>query len=510
MPSSKSVARPTVLVVLDGWGISPETENNGVALAKTPNYDRLSQEYPMTTLEASGLAVGLPEGQIGNSEVGHMTIGAGSVLYQDLVRIDRDISTGDFALNPAFQQAIDHVRQTNGKVHLIGLISNGGVHSHERHLSATLELLAKADVPTVIHAILDGRDCPRDQGAASIAKLEQQIKSLGHGQIASLCGRYFAMDRDNNQERTALAWQAIAHHKAKKQLALTDDLHAALQAEYQTNCFDEMMPPIVVGEANATNLLEAGDAVIMTNFRPDRARQLAELINNEVTALNLCLVTMTDYGVAKQAIIAYQPKVVNTCLAAEISRAGLKQLHIAESEKYAHATYFLNGGRETEHAGETFKLIESRKDVKTHDEAPEMRAAEITEAALEGLEQYDFIFINYANPDMVGHTANQSAIITAIETVDRELGRLVEAVLSHQGQLMVIADHGNAEVMIDHQTGQPHTAHTTNQVPCIIINQIPKKLKTSGGLADVAPTVLELMGLPTSQEMSGQSLLLAG
>ena len=502
---------PVALVVLDGWGIGQPGEHNGIDRAKTPNFDRLASTYPYTTLKASGEAVGLPEGQIGNSEVGHMTIGAGTILYQDLVRIDKDISCGQFQHNPVFVGAFEHAKTHGSQLHIMGLLSCGGVHSHEDHLFATLRAAAAYGLKkVVIHVFLDGRDCNRTDGQNSLAKLEALIAELGVGAIATMSGRYWGMDRDKNWDRIDKAFNAIWFGTADLVCPIGKSPSHTASECYTREEYDELIEPYVIHKADGgTYTVQEHDAIIFTNFRPDRARQLSQKIGEHVVSMDLHFVTMTDYGIDCHNSVAYTPMEPQTSLAETISKAGLKQLHMAETDKYAHATYFLNGGKEETHKGEEFLMIPSRKDVKTHNEAPEMKAKELTDAAVERLDAFDFIFINYANPDMVGHTADQPAIITAIETVDRELGRLADAVLAKNGQLIVIADHGNAEEMVDLKTGNPHTAHTTNPVPCIYIGKEAHDsvLRGGGELKDVAPTVLDLLGLQKPDVMTGNSLI---
>lgn len=514
---------PVVLVVLDGWGIEEAHEHNGIAHADTRNFDRLALEFPYTELEASGEAVGLPEGQMGNSEVGHTTIGAGTVVYQDLVRISKDAKDGKFAENVAIKQAIDHVNEHKSQLHIIGLLSPGGVHSHEDHFIEVIYAAKKLGVKhIVLHPILDGRDAAPTAGLAAMKRLE----AVDDVTIATVMGRYYAMDRDNNWDRTDKAFNAIFDGKAHYYLNPNETPIQAIQRFYDEGTYDEHIEPIVLHHGEVCQAcnddypgsehfiadplkVQTNDAIIFTNFRTDRTRQLSQRIMDNVQTHNLCFVTMTHYGNGVDSIIAYEPQDIMSTMASAIAEAGLTQAHIAETEKFPHATYFLNGGKEEPHENEEHVLIPSRKDVKTHDEAPEMKAKEICDAALERLATNDFIFINFANADMVGHTAKREAILTAVHTVDRELGRLTDAVLKQNGTLLVIADHGNAERMIDPETGEPHTAHTTNLVPCILItnNAKAKKLIKGGGLKDVAPTILSLLDVPKPESMTGQTLI---
>ncbi|MDQ3008432.1 MAG: 2,3-bisphosphoglycerate-independent phosphoglycerate mutase [bacterium] len=507
----RKVPGPVVLVVLDGWGLREDQLHNGVALASTPCFDHLLQTYPFTKLAASGEAVGLPEGQMGNSEVGHTTIGAGTVLYQDLVRITKDADSGAFAQNPAFVQAFHHVKQFHSQLHILGLLSSGGVHSHENHFMAAIKAAKAAGVKKIIvHPFLDGRDTPKTAGSKSLLKLEELVAQLEGCEIGSVMGRYFAMDRDTNWERTDKAWKAIFNGEAEHVYDSSISPSQLIQEKYHQEIFDEHMEPIVFKTAKGEVFeVESNDAIILTNFRKDRSRQLSQRVVEHREDKNLCFVTMTEYHKDLQAVVAYTPAEIKTTLGELISQAKLKQVHIAETEKFPHATYFLNGGVEKGFEGEEDVLIPSRKDVKTHDEAPEMKAKEICDAALERLGRNDFFFINFANPDMVGHTANSSAIVTAIEVVDRELCRLTEEVLKLDGTVIVIADHGNAEVMVDPVTGEPHTAHTINPVPCILVaNNLTVSLRNDdAGLRDVAPTVLDLLGIEQPEAMSGSTLL---
>ncbi len=502
---------PVLLVVLDGWGLREEQVHNGVALAETPWYDHLIKTYPFTQLQASGEAVGLPEGQMGNSEVGHTTIGAGCVLYQDLVRISKDAESGALGSNQAFTQAFDHVKKNQSQLHILGLLSAGGVHSHETHLMATIKAAHAAGIEKiVVHAFLDGRDTPKTAGLESLRKLEQLDSELNTCVIGSVTGRYYAMDRDTNWDRTDKAFNAIFQGETEHVYDSSVKPSQIIQEKYQQQIFDEHLEPLVFKDGNGQAFeVKTGDALIFTNFRKDRTRQLSSKICAQKEDLDLCFVTMTDYGKEVEALVAYKPEEIQTTLGEVVAKAGLKQTHIAETEKFPHATYFLNGGVEQPYEGEEDVLIPSRKDIKTHDEAPEMRAQAICDAAIERLASTDFMFINFANPDMVGHTANEEAIIIALETVDRELKRLTEAVLKHDGALLVIADHGNAEMIVDPITGEPHTSHTTNPVPCILVaNNFQSNLRhDEPGLRDVAPTILQLLGLIQPEAMTGTSVI---
>lgn len=504
------VAGPVVLVVLDGWGLENTREHNGVALANTPTFDALVKKYPFTTLEASGEVVGLPDGQMGNSEVGHTTIGAGTVIYQDLVRITKDAQTGAFSHNAGMMAAFQHALDHNSTVHVIGLLSSGGVHSHEDHFVETMLAAKNAGVKqVVVHPFMDGRDTPKTAGTDSLQKLEKVVESIPGCAIGSVMGRFYAMDRDTNWDRTDRAFKAIFSGEADHVYDTSVKPSQIIREMYRKDVYDEHMEPMVF-QTQSGGVLEVKDhdSIIFTNFRSDRAKQLSLRIAALAEDRDLCFVTMANYGKEIHAIVAYTPQEITATLGSVVSEAGLPQVRVAETEKYPHATYFLNGGRQEPYDGEEDVLIPSRKDIKTHDEAPEMRAKEICEAAMDRLGKAKFMFINFANPDMVGHTANEPAIITAIETVDRELNRLVEAVLKHHGALVVIADHGNAERMRDPKTGEPHTSHTTNPVPCILIHEsFHPELRKGGGLPDIAPTVLELMQLTKPASMTGKSLI---
>lgn len=499
--------KPVLLVVLDGWGIDAAHQNNGVHRASTPQFDNLSQTFPYSELKASGEAVGLPEGQMGNSEVGHMTIGAGMIQYQDLVRISKDIESGDIAHNPAINQAFDHTKAHNSQLHIIGLLSPGGVHAHEDHFIEIVRLAHAAGVSHIIcHPILDGRDHSPTAGAPSLKKLED-VCVANDAKIATTAGRYFPMDRDKNWDRTEKGWQAIWHGKAEH-MVTNQSPSEWISEQYRAGHRDELMEPAVfVPEGESAYTVKTNDAIIYANYRTDRTRQLSQKITEQIEAMNLCFVTLTDYGQEIKSIIAYAPQDIEHTIASAVSAAGMKQAHLAETDKYAHATYFLNGGKQDAHEGEEHILVPSRKDVKTHDQAPEMKAKELCDETIKRLDIDDFIFLNWANPDMVGHTAVQDAIITAVETVDRELGRLSEAVLKKGGTMLVIADHGNAERMID-DDGNPHTSHTSNPVPCILVsNELKDKKLRHGELQDIAPTILSLLEIETPPTMTGKTLI---
>lgn len=501
---------PLVLVILDGWGIGEEAEHNGIFTAHTPNFDRLWEIYPHTTLEASGEAVGLPAGQIGNSEVGHTTIGAGCVLYQDLVRISKDAKEGKFSKNPAFLQAFSHVNKHDSTLHVMGLLSPGGVHSHEDHFLEVINAAIKHTVKRIVlHPFMDGRDTLRTGGYDSLSRLEKHIAGIKQVSIATVIGRYYSMDRDTNWDRTDQAYRAIFDGKAAFVYNASERPSQVIKQWYQKEVFDELLQPQVFLKDNGKpHRVENNDGIIFTNFRPDRARQISKKVTEVLKEKNLVFVTMTNYDPTIESIVAYQPEKIENTMGGVIAQAGLSQAHIAETEKFPHVTYFVNGGRQEPHQNEEHILVPSRKDIKTHDEAPQMRAKEICDEAIRRLDTHDFIFINFANPDMVGHTAKPDAIKVAIETVDQELGRLVQQTQTHHGTVLILADHGNAEIMWDPQTKQPHTAHTTNPVPCILVQKDRNvSLRPGKGLKDIAPTVVHLLGLEKPICMTGESII---
>ncbi len=498
--------KPVMLIILDGWGHREDAKDNAVAAAKKPNFDKLWHECPHSLLEASGNAVGLPEGQMGNSEVGHMTIGAGQPIDTDLVRIDKSVKTGEFGSNPAFQNLFHHVLKNNSTLHVQGLFSPGGVHSHQNHLFAFLRLAKEKNIKKVaLHVFTDGRDVPPQSASQYLKELESLLEELGPNFfIATISGRYYAMDRDNNWDRLAKVEKAMFECHGTiceiKPSVFMDD-------HYKSGKNDELLEPIVCATPEGKGCaVEKNDGVFFFNFRADRARMISQKIIEKSQEMNIKYVTLTEYSDKFDCEVAFKPERTETTLGNELSKAGLKQARIAETEKFPHATYFLNGGRDKAHDNESHILLDSRKDVKTHDEAPEMRAEAIADKAIEEINKgTDFIFVNFANPDMVGHTANVPAIITAVETVDRELGRILKALEIEGGVAIVTADHGNAEVNVDQETGNKHTAHTTNLVPCVITN---KNLSISkGGLADLAPSILYLLKVKQPKSMSGKSLV---
>lgn len=496
-----------MLIVLDGWGYREESKDNAISQANTPFFDDLWANYPHALLQASGLSVGLPEGQMGNSEVGHTIIGAGKVVDTDLVRIGKTIVSGELNKNPALVALFDHVKKNNSTLHLQGLLSDGGVHSHSEHLFAVIRAAKIAGVGKVaIHVFTDGRDTPPQSAAKYIKELEDFLVEIGIGSIATISGRYYAMDRDGNWDRLEKVEQALFEGRGVVCTVAPDQFVEEL---YKSGKSDEYFEPVICHAADdKSRTIQAGDSVLFFNFRADRARMLTEKILERTVGKDVCFATMTQYGEGFKCLVVFPPVLIDTTLAGEISRAGLTQAHIAETEKFAHATYFLNGGRELPYLGEVHEMLSSHKDVPTHDLAPKMRAEAIADKAMEFVKnKTDFIFINFANADMVGHTANVPAIIEAVEELDRQLQRIVPMVQSQGGVVFITADHGNAEINIDQQTGIKHTAHTTSLVPAIITDK-NLKMKSDGGLADVAPTVLELMGISQPVAMTGVSLLI--
>ncbi len=509
--------KPVMLIILDGCGSSPVDDGNAVALAATPELDYLLDRYPCTQLEASGQAVGLPDGIMGNSEVGHMNIGAGRIVNQDLMRIDKSIADRSFFTNPAINMAMQKAQLGEGTLHLMGLVSDGGVHSQLVHLLALLDLARERSLERVcVHAILDGRDTPPDGGKGYIARLQAHIDKIGVGRIASICGRYYAMDRDTRWERTQKAYNLYTQAQGRRQA----DPVTAVTAAYDRGESDEFVQPIVItnhsGEPPAQ--LRDGDSLLVFNFRADRVRQMTRALTEEafggferqVLPRLGSYVCMTLYDESFDLPIAFPSPHLNAILGQIVSREGMRQLRIAETEKYAHVTYFFNGGAEKPFAGEDRCLIPSPRDVATYDRKPEMSALKVTDEVLKRLasEAYDLIVLNFANTDMVGHTGVLAAAVQAVQTVDQCIGRIVKAVLGQGGVLIITADHGNAEMMIQ-ENGKIHTAHTTNSVPFILVDERRRRVRLRPGvLGDIAPTILDLMGLEQPVEMSARSLII--
>lgn len=506
----------TALVIMDGFGLTDETEGNAIYNEGTPNIKKLMEEYPHTSIGASGLSVGLPDGQMGNSEVGHLNIGAGRIVYQELTRITKSIEDGDFFSKKEFLDAIAHVKKHNSKLHLIGLVSDGGVHSHQKHLYALLELAKKEGIGdrTYIHCLMDGRDVPPDSGVKYIEELEQKLKEIGAGKIATIIGRYYAMDRDNRWERVALAYEAMV----KGQGLDSPDPVTAMKEAYERGEYDEFIKPIVITDnGEPVGKIGKNDSVIFFNFRPDRAREITMALTEEEfngferERFPLYYVTMTQYNKDfKNVHVAFKPETLKNTLGEYVSSKGKKQFRIAETEKYAHVTFFFNGGVEAPNPGEDRVLIPSPK-VATYDLKPEMSAYEVADKAVELIKsgQYELMILNFANCDMVGHTGVYEATIKAVKAVDECVGKVIGAIKEVGGEAIVTADHGNAEVMWEKDTKNPVTAHSTNPVPCILISEKYKdaKLREDGVLADLAPTILELMDLPQPVEMEGKTLI---
>jgi 2,3-bisphosphoglycerate-independent phosphoglycerate mutase len=505
--------KPVMLIILDGWGIGKDYNGNAISLANTPNFDRLMEEYPNTKLEASGLAVGLPEGQMGNSEVGHLNIGAGRVIYQELTNISKNIEEGSFFKKEEFLEAISNAKKNNSKLHIMGLVSAGGVHSHNTHLYGLLELCKRENFDNVyIHAFLDGRDVSPTAGKEDLVELEEKIQEIGVGQIATVSGRYYAMDRDKRWERTELAYNAMVLGQGKED----DSAVEAVEKSYSEDITDEFIIPTVIkkdGKAVAT--IDSEDSIIFFNFRPDRARQITRAIVDEdfqgferKKKVATFFVTMTEYDKTIENVnVAFKPHKPDNTLGEYISGLGKNQLRIAETEKYAHVTFFFNGGREEPYENEDRVLVPSPK-VATYDLQPEMSAVEVKEEVLNRLnmDKYDLIILNFANTDMVGHTGVIEAAVKAVETVDTCLGEIIDLLEEKGGKALITADHGNAEMLINETDNSPITAHTTNKVPLIMVGEGDVELR-EGILADLAPTLLDMMNLEKPSEMEGSSLI---
>ncbi len=501
---------PLVLMILDGFGINHADYGNAIHAAHKPNLDRYFAQYPHTQLGASGLDVGLPDGQMGNSEVGHTNIGAGRVVYQELTRITKSIQDGDFFQNEALTDAMENCRKNGTALHLMGLVSDGGVHSHIEHLFGLLEMAKKNGLSQVyVHCFLDGRDVPPSSGKDYVAQLQAKLTELNLGKIASVMGRYYAMDRDNRWERVQKAYDALVLGEGNH----CDDAVRAVEDSYAAGVTDEFVIPCVIGDPHQGRI-SANDSVVFFNFRPDRAREITRtLVDPEFSgfarsAFPLYYVCMTQYDATMPNVqVAFKPQSLDDTFGEYISKQGLHQLRIAETEKYAHVTFFFNGGVETVSPGEDRALISSPK-VATYDLKPEMSAYEVTDELLRRLDsgKYDVVILNYANCDMVGHTGVFDAAVKAVEAVDSCVGKVVEKVLAMQGTVLLTADHGNADRMYD-EDGSPFTAHTTNPVPFLVIGQGDCKLR-EGKLADIAPTMLKILGLPKPESMSGESIIL--
>lgn len=508
--------KPTVLMILDGYGLNQNCDHNAVCEAKTPVMDQLMSQCPYVQGQASGLAVGLPDGQMGNSEVGHLNMGAGRIVYQELTRITKAIEDGDFFENPELLAAVKNAKENNSSLHMFGLLSDGGVHSHITHLYGLLELAKREGLEKVyVHCFLDGRDTPPASGKGYIEELTAKMKELGVGEIGVVSGRYYAMDRDNRWDRVEMAYQALTKGVGVK----GTDAAAAVQASYDDGKTDEFVLPTVIekdGKPAAT--IQDKDSVIFFNFRPDRAREITRAFcDPEFTGferekrLDLTYVCFTDYDeTIPNKLVAFKKEEITNTFGQFLADNNMTQARIAETEKYAHVTFFFNGGVEEPNKGEDRILVKSPK-VATYDMQPEMSAPAVCDKLVEAIksQKYDVIIINFANPDMVGHTGVESAAIRAIEAVDACVGRAVDALKEVDGQMFICADHGNAEQLVDYETGEPFTAHTTNPVPFILVNADPSYgLREGGKLADIIPTLIELMGMEQPKEMTGASLLI--
>ena len=501
--------KPVALIIMDGFGNGEKNRGNAIYDAKKPNLDRLFSENPLTQIGASGLDVGLPDGQMGNSEVGHTNIGAGRIVYQELTRITKAVKDGDFFENPEFAKAVKNVKDNNSALHLFGLLSDGGVHSHNTHLYALLELAKRSGLEKVyVHAFLDGRDVPPSSGADYVADCQSKMDEIGVGKIATVMGRYYAMDRDNRWERVEKAYSAMVYGEGVK----ADDAVEAVRKSYKNEVTDEFVIPTVCEEI-AT--IGANDSVIFFNFRPDRAREITRcFVDPDFSGFErkkgffpLTYVCMTQYDATMPNVeVAFKPQSLKNTMGEYISDKGMTQLRIAETEKYAHVTFFYNGGVEKTYPGEDRVLVNSPK-VATYDMQPEMSAYEVADKCVERIlsGEYDMIILNFANCDMVGHTGVLDAAVKAVEAVDECVGKVTDAVAKMGGVSLITADHGNADKMID-ADGEPFTAHTTNLVPFCVVGY-PCKLRSGGVLADIAPTMLKIMGLPQPAEMTGKSII---
>ena len=509
--------KTTVLMILDGYGLNDRKDHNAVAEANTPVMDKLMKEYPFVKGNASGMAVGLPEGQMGNSEVGHLNMGAGRIVYQELTRITKEIQDGTFFENPALVKAMENCKANDSALHIYGLVSDGGVHSHITHLYGVLEMAKKFDLKKVyVHCFLDGRDTPPASGKGYVEQLEEEMKKLGVGKVASVCGRYYAMDRDNNYDRVELAYKALT----KGEGLTAESATTGIQASYDRDETDEFVKPtVVVEDGKPVATIQDKDSIVFINFRPDRAREITHAFCDDDfkgfergKRLNVTYVCFSDYDpTIPNKDVAFHKIAVTNTFGEWLAANDMTQARIAETEKYAHVTFFFNGGVEEPNKGEDRILVNSPKDVATYDLKPEMSAYEVCDklcAAIKS-EKYDVIIINFANPDMVGHTGVEAAAIKAVETVDECVGKAVDALLSVNGTMFICADHGNCEQLVDYETGAPFTAHTTNPVPFILVNYDPAyTLKEGGCLADIVPTLIETMGMAKPAEMTGKSLLI--
>ena len=503
---------PTLLLILDGWGLTEKGEGNAPWVAATPHLDDLMARCPHSRLAASGREVGLPAGYMGNSEVGHLNIGAGRIVYQDMTRIDVALEDGSLFHNPVLQDVLEKTRRSGGRLHLAGLLSDGGVHSHINHLVALCAMAFAAGVPVRIHCFMDGRDTPPQSGASYVRSLLEQIVSMKDVRVASLAGRFYAMDRDKRWERVSEVWDLMVHGKGRK----ATDAVQAVEDSYAEGVSDEFIKPVLL-EGEDASTLQDGDGLFFYNFRADRMRELSQaFVDADFTGFErgrvpqlAAVASMTAYDAHFPLPVAFPKESVTMGLGEVVSQQGMHQLRLAETEKYAHVTYFFNGGVEEPNKGEDRILVKSPK-VATYDLQPEMSAPQVCEKLVDAIksDKYDVIVINFANPDMVGHTGVQEAAIKAVETVDECVGKAVEALKEVDGQMFICADHGNAEQLIDYETGAPWTAHTTNPVPFILVNADSKyTLRENGCLADIVPTLIQLMGMEQPAEMTGKSLL---
>ena len=510
-----STTSPVILVILDGFGINSRKEGNAIAHASTPHLDALLKNYPNSRISMSGLDVGLPEGQMGNSEVGHTILGAGRIVYQDLTLIHKDIDDGSFYRNPILLDALRKTKAVNNRLHLMGLLGDGGVHSHQRHMEAIIEMARREQVGEVyLHLFLDGRDTPPTSAEQFMLDLNEKLKAYRNVRIATVTGRYYAMDRDKRWDRVEKAYVCLTEGIGKEAVSGLD----AIRESYKEKITDEFVLPAVMKDVVPAGLIHDGDGVIFFNFRADRARELTKAITDDSFAefprkrrpKLSSYTTMTQYDETFNVPAAYKPREIRRILGEIASQAGVRQLRIAETEKYAHVTYFFNGGEEKESPGEERILIPSPKDVATYDLKPEMSARPVTEALVKYLREQDvgLVIANYANADMVGHTGNFEASVRAVEVIDECLGKVVDAAMSKKGKVVITADHGNIEQLIDYDTGMPHTAHTTNLVPVILVDDERRNGRLNQGSGvDIAPTVLQLLKLPQPKDMTGHSLI---
>ena len=508
--------KPTVLMILDGYGLNDKCEANAVCEGKTPVMDQLMSQCPFVKGNASGMAVGLPEGQMGNSEVGHLNMGAGRIVYQELTRITKEIQDGDFFKNEALLAAVKNAKENNSALHFMGLLSDGGVHSHITHLFGLLELAKREGLEKVyVHCFLDGRDTPPASGKGYIEELQAKMKEIGVGEIATVSGRYYAMDRDNRWDRVELAFKAMINGEGVK----GTDAAEAVQASYDAEKTDEfVLPTVIEKEGKPVATVQDKDSVVFFNFRPDRAREITRAFCDDdfkgfsrEKKLDVTFVCFTDYDeTIGNKLVAFVKQEIKNTFGDYLAAHNMTQARIAETEKYAHVTFFFNGGVEEPNKGEDRILVKSPK-VATYDLKPEMSAYEVCDKLVDAIksDKYDVIIINFANPDMVGHTGVEAAAIKAVEVVDECVGRAVDALKEVDGQMFICADHGNCEQLVDYETGEPFTAHTTNPVPFILVNADPSyTLRENGCLADIIPTLIELMGMEQPAEMTGKSLLI--